>query len=214
MKDAEQIYALYVQANPVPDTDLLPITRDEAVLLSIGGSQAMQTQEPTKEQPAARNTSRNILVAVGAFAVVIVVGLIAALLINNSDSGPVAAADAAPVVVFDGSTCTYDGPTQIEEGTVEFSTSNSADVPFQLIGWFMSGDALSEELQRTPVGTDMEMSLTDPGPMPAGELNLGWTTPPGDTQTQAWPFATGTYLIDCVTEDHVWRPAQVEVVSP
>ncbi len=117
MKDAEQIYALYVQANPVPDPDLLPLTRDEAVLLSIEGSQAMQTQEPTKEQPAARTTGRNILVAAGAFAVVIVIGLIAALLINNSDSGPVAAADAAPVVVFDGSTCTYDGPTQIEEGT-------------------------------------------------------------------------------------------------
>lgn len=64
----------------------------------------------------------------------IVVGLITALSINNSDAGPVAAADAAPVVVFDGSTCTYDGPTQIEEGTVEFSTSNSAELPFQLIG--------------------------------------------------------------------------------
>ena len=214
MKDAEQIYALYVQANPVPNPDLLPLTRDEAVLLSIEGSQVMQTQEPTKEQPAARNTSRNILVAVGAFAVVIVIGLVAALLINNSDSGPVAAADAAPVVVFDGSTCTYDGPTQIEEGTVEFSTSNSADVPFQLIGWLMSGDALSEELQRTPVGTDMEISLTDPSPRPAGEIALGWTTSPGDTQTLAWSFAAGTYLIDCWTEDHVWRPAQVEVVAP
>ena len=49
---------------------------DDAVLLSIEGSEDMQTQEPIKEQPVARNNSRNVLVAVGAFAVVIVIGLV------------------------------------------------------------------------------------------------------------------------------------------
>ena len=211
MKDAEQIYALYVQANPVPDPDLLPPTRDEAVLLSIEGSQAMQTQEPTKEQPAVRTTGRNILVAVGAFAVVIVVGLIAALLINNSDSGPVAAADAAPVVVFDGSTCTYDGPTQIEEGMVEFSIINTGDVDFGLGGWLMSGAALEAELQNLPVGSDMDADLEQ---MPDGDLVFGWYTLPGVSKLRAWPMSAGTHLIDCTTEDHLWRPAQVEIVSP
>jgi len=211
VKDAEQIYALYVQANPVPDPDLLPPTRDEAVLLSIEGSQAMQTQEPTKEQPAVRTTGRNILVAVGAFAVVIVVGLIAALLINNSDSGPVAAADAAPVVVFDGSTCTYDGPTQIEEGMVEFSIINTGDVDFGLGGWLMSGAALEAELQNLPVGSDMDADLEQ---MPDGDLVFGWYTLPGVSKLRAWPMSAGTHLIDCTTEDHLWRPAQVEIVSP
>ena len=91
MKDAEQIYALYVQANPVPNPDLLPVTRDDAVLLSIEGSEDMQTQEPIKEQPAVRNTSRNVLVAAGAFAVVIVIGLVAALWIGTGDGefGPI-----------------------------------------------------------------------------------------------------------------------------
>jgi len=211
VKDAEQIYALYVQANPVPDPDLLPPTMDEAVLLSIEGSQAMQTQEPTKEQPAVRTTGRNILVAVGAFAVVIVVGLIAALLINNSDSGPVAAADAAPVVVFDGSTCTYDGPTQIEEGMVEFSIINTGDVDFGLGGWLMSGAALEAELQNLPVGSDMDADLEQ---MPDGDLVFGWYTLPGVSKLRAWPMSAGTHLIDCTTEDHLWRPAQVEIVSP
>lgn len=211
MKDAEQIYALYVQANPVPDPDLLPLTRDETVLLSIEGSQAMQTQEPTKGQPAARTTGRNILVAAGAFAVVIVIGLIAALLVNNSDSGPVAAVDAAPVVVFDGTTCSYDGPTQIEEGTVEFSMTNSGDAVYTLVGWLMAGAALEAELQRTPVGGDMEATELDP--RPEGDSVFVWFVLPGDTKTLASPLAAGTYLIDCRTENHVWRAAQVEIVA-
>ncbi|MGB5380691.1 MAG: hypothetical protein WBN35_10065 [Acidimicrobiia bacterium] len=212
MKDAEQIYALYVQANPVPNPDLLPLTGDEAVLLSIEGSQAMQTQEPTKEQPTARTTGRNILVAAGAFAVVIVIGLIAALLVNSGDSGPVAAADAAPVAVFDGTTCSYEGPTEIEEGTVEFSIANSGNVDFTLAGWLMAGAALEKELQLLPVSSDMK--ATDFDPVPDGHLVFGFYTRPGDPKLRAWPLSAGTYLIDCKTEDHVWRAAQVEVVVP
>lgn len=213
MKDTEQIYALYVQANPVPSPDQLPLIRDEAALLPIEGSEDMQTQEPIKEQPTDRNTGRNVLVAAGAFAVVIVIGLVAALLFGNGDPSPVAAADAAPLVIFDGSTCTYDGPTRIEEGTVEFSTSNSGDVWFNLTGWRMDGDALADELDRLPVGTDMAVTPSDP--MPAGEAVLGWYVLPGKSHTLSWAFITeGTYLIDCVTDDHVWRPAQLEIVAP
>jgi hypothetical protein len=212
VKDAEQIYALYVQANPVPNPDLLPLTRDEAVLLPIEGSQDMETQQPTKEQPAARNTNRNVLVAVGAFAIVIVVGVVAALLINNSDSGPVAAADAAPAVVFDGTTCTYDGPTQIEEGTVEFSMTNSGDVDFALAPWLMAGTALEEELQLLPVGSDMEAGPLDPGP--EGNMVFAVYASPGDSQSILWPLAAGTYLLDCKTELHVWRAAEFNVVAP
>ena len=213
MKDAEQIYALYVQANPVPNPDLLPLTKDDAVLLSIEGSEDMQTREPIKQQPAARNTSRNVLVAVGAFAVVIVVGLAAALLLTSNDApSPIAAADAAPVIVFDGSTCTYDGPTVIEDGTVEFTLTNSADRRFEFAGWLLSGAALADELERTPVGTDM--ALTESAPMPDGELALHWIPVPGSTLTQPQYLREGTYLIDCVTDDHVWRPARLEIVAP
>ena len=212
MKDAEQIYALYVQANPVPNPELLPLTRDEAVLLPIEGSQEMKTQQPINEQPAARNTNRNVLVAVGAFAIVIAVGLVAALLINSGDSGPVAAADASPAVVFDGATCTYDGSTQIEEGTVEFSMANSGDVGFTLAGWLVAGSALEVELQRLPVSSDMGATALDP--LPEGLLMFSWYTSPGDSQSMTWTLAAGTYLLDCVTEIHVWRPAQLNVVAP
>jgi hypothetical protein len=46
-------------------------------------------------------------------------------------------------------------------------------------------------------------------------LAILWEMVPGDTATRAWPYVQqGTYLIDCVTDDHVWRSAQVEIVVP
>ncbi len=82
----------------------------------------------------------------------VVVGLMTDQLVNNDDSTPVAAADAAPAVTFDGTTCSYVGPTLIEEGIVEVSMINSADVVFALSGWLMEGEALEADLQRTPIG--------------------------------------------------------------
>ncbi len=76
----------------------------------------------------------------------------------------------------------------------------------------MSGAALEAELQHLPVGSDME--VTDLDPMPEGDLVFGWYTLPGVSKLRAWPMSAGTHLIDCTTEDHLWRPAQVEVVSP
>lgn len=212
MRDAEQIYALYVQANPVPDPDVLPHTRDELVLLPIEGSQEMTTQKINPEHPAPHTTSRNVLVAVGAFAVVLAVGLVAALFMSNRDLGPVAAADAAPVVVFDGDTCTYDGPTEIEEGTVEFSITNSADIEFALGGWLVGAATLEAQLEITPVGADAYAG-PDVAP-PEGDLVFAWFVSPDESVMQSEQLPIGAYLIDCKTDDHVWRPAQINVVTP
>lgn len=183
MKDAERIYALYVQANPVPDADLLSLTRDEATLLTIEGSQDMLTQEPVSTPTVSPPTKRRSIAAVGAIAAVVAIGLVTALLLNSDESQPVAAADAAPEVTFDGTTCSYEGPLVVEEGTVEFSMNNSANVDFALAGWRMEEPVLSEELQRTPIGTDME--APDTVPMPAGVSTLGWVTSPGESRTGA-----------------------------
>ena len=212
MKDAERIYALYVHANPVPDPDLLEMTRDETVLLPIEGSEDMITQEPIEESPRLRPSRRNVLVAAGAFVTVLIAGLVTVLLVMGGESEPVAAGDARPEVVFDGTTCAYEGPTKIEVGVIEFTMVNSADQQFTLALWRMKGEQLEAELLRTPIGSDMAITTSDP--MPAGVGVGGWITDPGSTQTGAVGFASGTYLIDCVIEDHVWRPAQIEVVTP
>lgn len=213
MNDAERIYALYIQANPVPDPDLLATTRDETVLLPIERSDDMITQEPIEKHPAGRPIRRNVLVAAGAFAAILVFGLVTVLLVTGGDSGPVAAGEAQPEVVFDGTTCTYDGATEIEAGTVEFTLVNSADEKFTLAAWRMEGEALQAELLRTPIGTDMAITTDDP--FPAGVMIGGWVTDPGSTRTGARALGAGTYLIDCVIEGaHVWRPARLDVIGP
>ncbi len=172
----------------------------------------MTTQKTIPEHPAPHTTSRNIFVAVGAFAVVIAIGLAVALFISNRDLGPVAAADAAPIVVFDGNTCTYDGPTEIEEGTVEFSITNSADVEFALGGWLVGAATLAAQLEATPVGAD---AYAGPDVLPPeGELVFAWYVSPGESVMRSSQLPIGAYLIDCKTEDHVWRPAQINVVTP
>lgn len=216
MRDAERIYALYVQANPVPDPDLLDMTRDETVLLPIERSDDMITQEPIQESPRVRPSRRNVLVAAGVFAAILVVGLATVLLVNGGESGPVAAADARPEVVFDGATCTYDGPSEIEAGNVEFTMINSAAREFTLGGFRMEGEALEAALIKIPVGTDLDVRGDPP---PAGRMSLNWTTDPGSTGTGVATFVAGTYLIDCATwadgsTDHVWRAARIDVISP
>jgi hypothetical protein len=95
VKDAEFIYSLYVQANPVPDPDLLPLAEDEAVLLIPERSPDMITQERVESpQPTPPWRGRSA-VAVGAAAVLIVAIAAVAILVSG---GPelVAAADANP----------------------------------------------------------------------------------------------------------------------
>jgi hypothetical protein len=217
VKDAEFIYSLYVQANPVPDPDLLPLTRDEAALLTLERSPDMITQEEVeKRQPATPPRRKRLVAALGAAAVLIVAVAVVGIL-GGRDSAPVAAADAKPVVVFDGTACSYEGPTLIEEGLVEFSLTSSGDEGFNWSSFRMEEPALSQELAEHPVGTDWAEAPDDP--TPDGEMLLVGV-PPGDPVVNGWLMETGTYLLECTIPlreglpDHVWRVAQIEVVTP
>ena len=216
MKDAEFIYSLYVQANPVPDPDLLPVTRDEAVLLTLERSPDMITEEQVGSPPPPTPPKRRRIAAAVGAAAVLIAAIAAAAILVGGDSMPVAAADADPVVVFDGTTCVYEGPTLIEEGLVEFAMTSSADEGFNLVTIRMDEPALSQQLEGGPVGTDW--ATTPDTPTPEGELSsVG--VPTGDTLTSGWLLRAGVYLLDCTTPiravpEHVWRIAQVEVVAP
>ena len=215
MKDAELVYSLYVQANPVPDPDLLPLSRDEAVLLTLERSPDMITEEQAKERQPTQPKSRRVAVVLSTAAILIVAVAGAAILVNGGTK-PVAAADAHPVVVFDGTTCSYEGPMLIEEGQVEFSLTSSGDEGFNLSSIRMEEPALSQELEAGPVGADW--ATTPDTPVPPGEMSsIG--VPAGDSISSGWLMDPGVYVLDCttpvrVTPEHVWRIAQVEVVSP
>ena len=214
MKDAEFIYSLYVQANPVLDPDLLPLTRDEAVLLTLERSPDMITQEQDEKlQPQTPPRRKRLLPALAAAAVLIAAVAATAVLVSR-DSGPVAAADANPVVEFDGTACSYEGPTLIEEGVVDFSMTNTAERDFFLQGFRMEEATLSQELAAWPVGTDIE--TTPDTPMPKGVSWFSWWLQPGESQTSAWLLEPGSYLAHCVVGnpgEHVWRTALIEVVA-
>lgn len=223
MSDTERVFALYVQVNPVPEPDLLPLTRDEAELLITEGSTVMDTRETIKARPPQR-TRRWRPVAVAAAAFVIVLGVVGGvLLLAGGEDELVAAADANPLLTFDGESLTYDGPTEITPGSVEFTVVNNATRDVTLGVWRMSGVALPRELDRTPVGTDRALTPNDP--MPAGELFLVADVAAGaqSATTSDLMVAGSTYLVDCVTyaetnndvyNDHVWRAAAIEVIAP
>lgn len=146
---------------------------------------------------------------------VIVLGIFAAACTNGERSEPVAAADAAVSVTFDGETCSWEGPTLIEQGTVDISLTNSTDLDFMFAGFLMQEPALSQELERTPIGTDMEV-VTQRTAFPDGEMAFAWWISPGEPVNRDQLLPAGVYLLDCLTGgpfDHVWRTAQIEVVA-
>lgn len=216
MKDAEFIYSLYVQANPVPDPDLLPPTKDEAALLTSERSPDMITEERLDSPQPTPPKRRRLVPALGAAAVLIVAVAVVGILLGR-DSGPVAAVDANPVVEFSGTACSYEGPTLIEEGLVEFSLTDLGGEGFNWSSFRMEEPALSQELAEGPIGTDWAEAPDDP--IPDGEMSLVGV-PPDDSIVNGWLMKPGTYLLECTIPlrsglpDHVWRVAQVEVVAP
>lgn len=215
MKDNELVYALYVQANPVPDPDLLSLTRAEAQLLTIERSPDMDTQqriEVRPTQPARRR--RAFALVFGASLVAIGAAVAIVLLVTGGGDEPVAAADASPRITFDGTTCRYDGPTLIEEGTVAFTVVNTSTPTIQFVGWNMPPSGLDAELERTPLGTDM--ALTPTSPTPDGTMSFLIGGPPGEEGTGTSFLLPGSHVVDCVTDtmDHVWRAGTLlEVVA-
>jgi hypothetical protein len=216
--DTELVYALYVQANPVINPDLLPLTQFEAELLTHERSTDMDTREHIDNRRTPRLPRRRALAfGLGAILVVAAVATAAVLIVAGDGDDPVAAADAAPTVTFDGNSCRYDGPTLIEEGVVTITAVNTGTEMFDLAGFLMPESRLAAELERTPLGTDMALTPIDP--MPSGNMATV-TARPGSEGVGLWTMREGMYIIDCVTyfsgySDHVWRAATtVEVVAP
>ena len=219
MTDTEQIYALYVQANPVPDPDALALEQTEAELLTNEGSTDMDTREQIKARPSPASKPRRRALALGLAAVVVVAAVgVGALVMGGGGDNPVAAADAQPKVVFDGSTCQYVGPTLIEEGNAEFTLVNSSSSTFKLATWRMMSEAdLETELARFPLGQDGD----EDGNMPSGQLLLNNSVQPGSELTLTPTLRPGPHINDCLVfvdgagYDRVVRAATVlEVVTP
>ncbi len=228
MSDVERVFALYVQANPVPEPDLLDPTRDETELPIIEGSPDMN-QSPTElkdrvrvRQPEPFRRWNPAAALAGAF--VVVLAIVGAVFLLRGEAGPVAAADAHPVITCDGESCSYEGPTSVFEGEVEITFVNDGPRFMQLGVWAMGASELAAELERTPVDTDRALDPDDP--VPLGDLALVLDGFPGQEVTNTLLLtAPQTHLIDCLTttmdetggfayNDHLWRVAEIEVIEP
>ncbi|MDJ0792390.1 MAG: hypothetical protein QNJ71_10880 [Acidimicrobiia bacterium] len=224
MNDTDRVYALFMQANPVPDANLLPMTRDEAALPLMEGSTIMDAQETIQVQPTEEQTRgwRPVAVAAAAFVAVLVIVGGSLMLLLGGEGEPVAAGDASPVVTCDGETCTYAGPTTITPGVLRIEFVNNGDRTITAALWRMSGAPLENELAEEPAGTDVDLTPDDPPPL--GSLEFSTDVEPGSTVSESAEVAAGyTYLVDCLTtastgddayHDHLWRPAAIEVVEP
>ena len=115
-----------------------------------------------KKQPRSRSQ-------VCAAMAVVVLWVFAAACTNGESPEPVAVADVAVLVAFDGETCNWEGPTLIEQGAVDISVTNSAEVDFYFAGFLMREPVLSQELERRPLGTDAEVE-NQRAAFPDGEL--------------------------------------------
>ena len=191
--------------------------RSQAELLAEERSTDMDTRERAEVRPTQpARPGRAPAYALAAILIVIgaVVGII--VLATGGDDGPVAAAEAAPQIIFDGDNCVYEGPTLIEEGIAEVTLVNTGWQSVLGVMIPLPESLLAAELEVQPLGTERSLGLSQnagpPGPQTVRIL--------AESRSEGVGFgsmAPGTYIIDCVTSTgtHVWRSATtLEVVAP
>lgn len=219
MSDTEWVYSLYVQANPIPDPERFLASQYDTDLFVIEGSQDMDTQQQLTEVTANEPASLRRVAAI-AFAAVIVVGVIVAgvTLLAGDESGVASGGGDTPVgveteatisnvheVTFDGTTCTYLGPSEVAPGNHSFiltDLTNGAIYPFFAVRVLSDGhtyqDVVDEQNERGGPGTvfpradwvlDAEVSADLPDVDLADNQRLfsaSYTLEPGSHEVIMW----------------------------
>jgi hypothetical protein len=130
-----------------------------------------------------------------------VVGSVAIILggwlLVSCDDSPVAADSANPEVVFDGTSCAYDGPTEIIEGDLAFTLNNEGSIPISVVLFhFDDRTAFETELDHLAVGLDTELTG---GELPVGgTLNTINTVQSGSSVRSLEALKTAQHIVDCV----------------
>ena len=210
MSSPERVYALLVEANPIPDPRSVSPVPSPA--FAYERRSVMLTEEPTQTKYI---TARpRWLRAVGAFAAVLIVIGAGVIWAVATDGGPVAAGDARIEVTFTGDGTSYLGDRVIIEGTVELTYINEAPTPawLALHRYDTGSDALAGEL-----GFLLEGENARPGDKaPGSDFQLLEVYEQG-RHAVTIALLPGTYLIDVGPDwdepTHVYRGAVIEVVA-
>lgn len=131
----------------------------------------------------------------------------------GSSNESISTTDAQVVALtFDGTTCHYDGPEQVAEGTVDFLFTNTSDEPFAVAASSVEEYALADFLREGSVGADWDIPTGHPRSGGLEWHNRWPLVAVGDSHEFSWMLPAGTYYFDCVLNlDHVWRVAQLQV---
>lgn len=170
-------------------------------------------------------TRQSIVVWRGRMAVTAVVIVVGGLLLVSCGDGAVAAENANPEIVFDGTTCIYDGPTMIARGGIEFTLINESTIPAQTAALLYDDPAdYRAALDALPVGTDADFTDTEVpliGDQLVPGLHFGFVlnVEPGQQAATLALLDVGEYILMCAdnhpansTPDHMWVPATFEIV--
>ena len=178
MSDTEQIYSLYVQANPVPDPGRLPATVNEAELLMAERSRTMDTQQRPKVQDTTRRTGWRTA-AIAFAAVILVVGAVVgiAALARDGDDDVVAVAAEEPTLTFDGTTATYSGPETLQ-GDEPFILTNTSEDDIYFAWGLISDDSITVEDELAWIAANPDSKTTPPWLIAWGEIGR---VDPGET---------------------------------
>jgi len=148
MSDTEWIYSLYIQANPVPDPELLSETLEDSQVVVL--DRRPSSTEPARVVDRAADHRPGWMIAVTAFAIAILiaaaVGLIA--LLGNDRGEVIIAPPPMPTVSFDGETATYTGPETFDRRTLTVVLENTSG-DMAGLGWNVMNDesiTLAEEI--------------------------------------------------------------------
>lgn len=133
MSTQEQVYALLVEANPVPDPDALPASLTDAhprLRVIEARRSDMQTQTDIDVGEAGEQAPRRRRRGVWAFAATALVAVLlgaTAWMIWGGKGGPWTDEPDHPTVVFDGEMAAYRGPASLEKGRFTVSFENDYD---------------------------------------------------------------------------------------
>lgn len=147
---------------------------------------------------------------------VIVLG---AWLLTSCGDGAVAAENANPEIVFDGTTCTYDGPATIEQGGIEFTFINESAISMEAAALLYEDPAdYRAALDAFPVGTDADFPDIEVPPSFTVGFSMQNVAPEQRVSTLTL-LDIGEHMLWCAETqfgaddpDHVWAAATIEIV--
>jgi hypothetical protein len=144
MSTAEQIYALLVEANPIPDPEALPeIIAEARPRLRVVAPETARLPTLDRDVPPAMSRRRSWALAAAACFAVLFTAALGWMLVADLGGSP--ATLLVPKVTFDGEAPSYSGPARFERGTFTVTLENRTGGYVGIVWALMTEDILTLE---------------------------------------------------------------------